>query len=93
MGAFKEEFDNLEKKFVDGTATPTERARQKKLKSFDLLNQTFSNIFETEETKLPAPSYAELSPSVSCMKCFEMTMKSKMIETDSGLICIPCSKK
>jgi formylmethanofuran dehydrogenase subunit E len=93
LGEFKEEFNTLEEKFANGTATQIERARQKKLKTFDLLDQPFKNIFETEETKIPVPTYAELSPSVSCIKCFEMTMKSKMIETDSGLICIPCSKK
>lgn len=93
LGKHIDEFNLLEEKFVNGTATPKERARQKKLKSFDLLDQPFSNIFETKEAKIPAPTYAELSPSVSCLKCFEMTMKSKMIETDSGLICIPCSKK
>ncbi|MCP4158897.1 MAG: formylmethanofuran dehydrogenase [Deltaproteobacteria bacterium] len=92
-GPYKEEFETLENKFSDGTATPTERARQKRLKTFDLLDQPFENIFETVETELPAPSYAELSPSVSCAKCKEMTMKSKMIDSDSGLLCIPCSKE
>lgn len=92
IGEHKEEFEKLEEKFVKGTATPTERARQKELKTFDLLDQPFDNIFTTEDTKIPAPSYAELAPSVACAKCSEMTMKTKMVESESGLLCIPCSR-
>ncbi len=92
-GKDKMEFEELEKKFSSDTATESERKRQKYLKTIDLLEQPFSNIFETSKADVPEPSFAPLAQSVACESCCEMTMETKLIERNGKKYCIPCNDK
>ncbi len=85
------EFNDLEKKMTQGTATDQEKKRQKYLKTMDLLQKPALDVFEIVETKAEEPAYARLAPSVACASCFEMTMKTKMEKGDNNdLYCRPC---
>lgn len=93
-GPDKAEFDELEAAFVAGTATHVQRRRQKHLKSADLVTKPFEHVFHTSEVEIPAPPFAPLSPSTPCAQCSEMTMRSKMVETDTAsLLCLPCARR
>lgn len=90
-GEEKEKFDVLEEKFASGVATPEERKEQKMMKAVDLLHKPVDQVFEITEAAIPAPSFAELAPSVACASCGELTMKTKMIEKEGKLYCQPCA--
>ena len=90
-GPDPDEFDRLEKAYVDGKASEAERRRQKRLKAFDLLNKPFEAIFHTDRTAIPEPPLAPLAPSEPCAECGEMTMATKMSRTDDGRLgCRAC---
>lgn len=94
QGKDKDEFDILDGKISDGTATHSDRIRQKMLKSMDLLEQPFENIFHTSDAPSDIPPYAELARSKACGDCGEMTMETKMVRNQNDtLLCIPCSGK
>ncbi|MBW2710714.1 MAG: formylmethanofuran dehydrogenase, partial [Deltaproteobacteria bacterium] len=62
------------------------------MKSKDLLSKPFAEVFYTEEVRFIMPPYAQLARSAACATCGEMTMSTKMVETDDGKrVCIPCS--
>ena len=91
-GESKEEFVRLEAAVSSGSATHKEKQRQKMLKAADLLSRPFAEIFSTEKVDVVIPPYAPLARSEVCAKCGEMTMFTKMIETEDGRrVCIPCS--
>ena len=90
-GSEIDEFEILESKFSDGTATQKEKMRQKELKSLDLISRSFDEIFELKEVAIPEPDYAELAKSVACDECGEFTMSTKLVKTKDGRkLCIPC---
>lgn len=91
-GSHPEEFNALEKKVADGTATEKERIRQKHLKTESLLAQPFDAVFLTEEVAMEMPPYAPLAPSRECAHCGEMTMATRMIQRETGPLCIPCAE-
>ncbi len=91
-GEHQEEFGRLEAAFAAGNATTKQRTRHKLLKSLDLLSKPFDAVFSTTAVKLPEPPYAPLAPSEACAQCGEMTMSTKMVETNHGKrLCIPCA--
>ena len=92
QGEAKEEFGRLDEAISSGTATEKEKRRHKILKSKDLLSKPFAEVFYTEEVQHVTPPYASLARSEACATCGEMTMSTKMVETDDGKrVCIPCS--
>jgi formylmethanofuran dehydrogenase subunit E len=91
-GESKKEFELLDAAISSGTATEKEKRRQKLLKSDDLLSRPFEDVFTTKEIDFFMPPYAPLARSEACAKCGEMTMSTKMVETENNEhICIPCS--
>jgi len=90
LGKEKEEFNVLEEAVASGTATKEQKKRQKFLKSMDLLAKPFNDIFETSESLLAMPEYAELASSKACKKCGEMTMATKLKSFDGKEFCRPC---
>jgi formylmethanofuran dehydrogenase subunit E len=91
-GEHREEFGRLEAAVAAGNANTKQRMRQKLLKSLDLLSKPFDRVFSTTEVKLPEQPYAPLAPSEACAQCGEMTMSTKMVETNnSRRLCIPCA--
>jgi formylmethanofuran dehydrogenase subunit E len=91
-GEHQEEFGRLETAFATGNATAKQRIRQKLLKSLDLLSKPLDAVFSTTEVKFPELPYAPLAPSEACAQCGEMTMSTKMVDTDNGRhLCIPCA--
>jgi formylmethanofuran dehydrogenase subunit E len=92
-GGHKEEFDVLEKKTADRSATPAELSRQKFLKSLDLATKPIDRIFTVKEVEYEEIPYAPLAPSQACTECGELTMLTKMISLKNGdPVCIPCFK-
>lgn len=86
-------FERLDAAVAAGTASEGDRRRLKLLKVQDLLDRRFDEIFTTTEIPYDEPGYAPLERSEPCAVCGEMTMASKMVEADGGLVCIPCSRK
>jgi formylmethanofuran dehydrogenase subunit E len=88
----KDEFVRLDAAISSGTATEAEKRRHKMLKSQDLLRRSFDDIFSTEKIDHVMPPYAPLARSEACAKCGEMTMSTKMIQTENGeYLCKPCA--
>ena len=92
QGKPKDEFFQLDAAISSGTATEKDKRRHKMLKSDDLLQRPFDDIFSTEKVDCVMPPYAPLARSEACATCGEMTMSTKMIETENGKhLCIPCA--
>ena len=86
------EFSQLDAAISSGTATEEDKRRHKILKSADLLQRPFDDIFSTEKVDYVMPPYAPLARSEACAACGEMTMSTKMVETENGEhLCIPCA--
>lgn len=93
MGESKEAFVHLDAAISAGTATEKEKWRHKHLKSADLLTRPFHNFFTTKAIDFFMPPYAPLARSEACPKCGEMTMSTKLVDTENGeCVCIPCSR-
>lgn len=92
QGKSKDEFVQLDAAISSGNATEKDKQRHKMLKSADLLQRPFDDIFSTEKVDCVIPPYAPLARSKACAVCGEMTMSTKMVETENGkYICIPCA--
>ena len=92
QGKAKDEFVQLDAAISSGTVTEKDRRRHKMLKSADLLQRPFDDIFSTENVDCVMPPYAPLARSEACATCGEMTMSTKMVETENGkYLCIPCA--
>lgn len=92
QGKSKDEFVQLDAAISSGNATEKDKQRLKMLKSADLLQRPFDDIFSTEKVDCVIPPYAPLARSKACAVCGEMTMSTKMVETENGkYICIPCA--
>jgi len=92
QGEPKDEFFQLDAAISSGTATEKDKRRHKILKSDDLLQRPFDDIFSTEKVDCVMPPYAPLARSEACATCGEMTMSTKMVETEDGKhLCIPCA--
>jgi formylmethanofuran dehydrogenase subunit E len=92
QGKLKDEFIQLEAAVSSGTATEKDKRRHKIMKSDDLLKRPFDDIFSTEKVDSVMPPYAPLARSEVCARCGEMTMSTKMVETEDGKhLCIPCA--
>lgn len=92
QGEPKNEFDQLDAAISSGTATEEDKQRHKMLKSVDLLQRSFDDVFSTEKVDSVILPYAPLARSEACAACGEMTMSTKMVETEDGkYVCIPCA--
>jgi formylmethanofuran dehydrogenase subunit E len=92
-GRHREEFQELEKAYADGQATDEQRMRQKWLKSLDLMAKPVDTVFDVKEIQCPEPPFAPLAPSNACAICGEMTMATRLVESDGKRLCIPCSQE
>ena len=87
-----DEFVRLDAAISSGNATEKEKRRHKMMKSGDLLQRPFDDIFSIERVDPVMPPYAPLARSEACAICGEMTMSTKMVEAEDGQhICIPCA--
>lgn len=94
QGSHPDEFDILEQKVADRSASPQEMKRQKYLKSLDLATKDFDMIFTCTDVEYEEIDYAPLAPSKACAICGELTMQTRMVEDKNGsLLCIPCAEK
>jgi formylmethanofuran dehydrogenase subunit E len=92
QGKSRDEFFQLDAAISSGTASEKDKRRHKMLKSNDLLQRPFDDIFFTEKVDCVIPPYATLARSEACATCGEMTMLTKMVETENGKrVCIPCA--
>jgi len=93
-GESRQEFDRIDAAISAGTATASQKWRQKLLKASDLLARPFDDVFTTTEVEFVMPPFAPLARSVSCAKCGEMTMATKLVALDSGQrVCNPCHEQ
>lgn len=91
-GEYQEEFSGLEAAVAAGNATGKQQIRHKLLKSIDLLSRPFNEVFDTKSVEISEPPYAPLARSEACAQCGEMTMSTRMVETDDGRhLCMPCA--
>jgi formylmethanofuran dehydrogenase subunit E len=92
QGKSRDEFFQLDTAISSGTASEKDKQRHKMLKSNDLLQRPFDDIFSTEKVDCVIPPYAKLARSEACATCGEMTMLTKMVMTEDGKhVCIPCA--
>jgi len=92
-GKEKSTFDRLDAAITKGTASESDQQHMKLLKVEDLLKRPFADVYTTTEIPYDEPLYAPLERSEPCVMCGEMTMASKMVALNDGLVCIPCSRK
>jgi formylmethanofuran dehydrogenase subunit E len=91
-GESKMEFARLDEAISSGKANEEEKWHHKHMKSADLLSRPFDEIFSAKEVDFLVPPFAPLARSEACSKCGEMTMSTKMVDTENGIrLCIPCS--
>lgn len=91
-GESKDEFFQLDAAVSSGAAREKEKRRHKMLKAADLLSKPFDDVFSIKESDCAMPPYAPLARSKACAACGEMTMSTKMVETEDGVfLCIPCA--
>ncbi|UCD31156.1 MAG: hypothetical protein JSV38_10085 [Desulfobacterales bacterium] len=92
-GKSKEAFNLLDAAISAGTATEREKWQHKHLKSADLLSRPFHDFFTTKEIDFFTPPYAPLARSEACANCGEMTMSTKLVDSEHRQrVCIPCSR-
>jgi len=92
QGKSKDEFFQLDSAISSGTASEKDKRCHKMMKSNDLLQRPFDDIFSTEKVDCVMPPYAPLARSEACATCGEMTMLTKMVEIENGkYLCIPCA--
>lgn len=93
-GKDQEVFAKLEAAVAAGRASVRQQMRQKRLKALDLLAKPFDAVFDAKEVTCPEPPYAPLAPSKACAQCGEMTMATRMIDTQDGrCLCVPCARQ
>ena len=93
MGKSKEAFALLDAAISAGTATEKDKWQHKHFKSADLLSRPFHDFFTTKEIDFFMPPYAPLARSEACALCGEMTMSTKLADSENGKrVCIPCSR-
>ena len=93
-GGSGQEFDRLDAAVSANTATENQKWRHKLLKASDLLSRPFDDVFSTTEVEFVMPPFAPLARSVSCAKCGEMTMATKMVALDNDQrVCSPCHEQ
>ncbi len=80
QGKSRDEFFQLDAAISSGTASEKDKQRHKMLKSNDLLQRPFDDIFSTEKVDCVIPPYATLARSEACATCGEMTMLTKMVD-------------
>jgi len=92
QGKSRDEFFQLDEAISSGNASEKDKRRHKMLKSNDLLQRPYGDIFTTEKVDCVMPPYAPLARSEACATCGEMTMSTKMVMTEDGKrVCIPCA--
>ena len=88
------DYEILEKKIANKTASKEEQKKHKLMRSLDLLGKNFSDVFTTEEVAPPEQPYAQLAPSAPCFSCGEMTMTTRLVDMGSQRrYCMPCAQK
>lgn len=93
MGKSNEAFALLDAAISAGTATEKDKWQHKHFKSSDLLSRPFHDFFITKEIDFFMPPYAPLARSEACANCGEMTMSTKLVDSENGeRYCIPCSR-
>ncbi len=58
--------------------------------SFEVLEMDFESLFKVEKVQLKVPEYAPIFDNITCSKCGESIMASRVIEKDNNKFCIPC---
>lgn len=86
----------LMKKVFGSTATPEECQAYERLNQAmqqRYLQAALEEMFDIQETTLPAPRPAAILQSLCCEACGEMTMESRTRRFDGRTLCIPCFEK
>jgi formylmethanofuran dehydrogenase subunit E len=90
-----EEHRQLMDRIREGNATDAEKARFQELhlkRSRDILENTDEALFDVLEIHEDLPPKAQIEPSISCDRCGEPTMASKLRSKDGMQLCGGCLK-
>ena len=88
-----EEHRELMDKIRKGNATDDEKATFRNLhlkRSRDILEKTEEALFNVREIHMDLPPKAQIEPSISCDRCGEPTMASKLCNKDGQQLCGGC---
>lgn len=88
-----EEHRQLMDKIRKGTATGAERARFQALhlkRSRDIMENTEAALFDVREIHEDLPPKAQIEPSISCDRCGEPTMATKLTAQNGMNLCGGC---
>ncbi|MFP4444738.1 MAG: FmdE family protein [Desulfosudaceae bacterium] len=91
-----EEHLALLRKVQTGAATAEEQERfadRHRERSHELLARSPEELFTISPAVCDPPEKARVDPSLPCQCCGEPTMKSKLIESAEGLICLACREE
>lgn len=67
-------------------------AERRRLALERLLAAPAEELFDIREIDFELPREAEILPSLPCEECGEPTMRTRLVEKDGRLLCIPCSQ-
>lgn len=84
---------DLIEKITNETATQEEQQEFEKLhvqRTCEVLEKPLEDLFHIGEPKRPLPPRARIEPSISCDRCGEPTMASKLTEKDGKRLCREC---
>jgi len=62
-------------------------------KAFATLTLDFDKLFRIEEVPVEVPPYAPSHESITCEKCGEPVMATRIVEKNGKIFCLPCANK
>jgi formylmethanofuran dehydrogenase subunit E len=68
-----------------------ELSKEERMK--EILNSNPEDLFKIEVTKFKPPSMAEIHKSITCDKCGDPTMSTRITSFEDKHLCIPCYNK
>lgn len=94
-GDKRSEYEELFDKVVkERTGDEQERKRMMDLSqeiSFQIIEKDFEKLFKKERVKPDLPDYAPIFESITCSKCGESVMATRIVEKNDEKLCIPCA--
>lgn len=95
-GAFSPDENHLSllKKVIAGSADEQEKKEFYKIhfrRSCDVLEMPEKDLFDIKQVQMELPSTALVESSVTCSLCGEPVMRTKLQQTEKGLVCRGCA--
>jgi len=88
---YSELFDKVVKNRTGDEKDSQEMMKLARKISFEVIEADSQKFFKTDRVTPEIPEYAPIFESVTCSKCGEDVMASRIVERDGKKLCIPCA--